>query len=244
MTPEITPALLAAIFAMAVLYSSVGHGGSSGYIAVMSLFALAPAFIKPTALALNILVASIGSVQFFRAGFFSFALFWPFAVLAAPLAFFGGAAELPPRAFKLIVGAVLLFAATRLVIPQRDAEETRLPPRAAAIASGGAIGVLAGLTGTGGGIFLTPLLLFFRWASLRTAAAVSAPFILVNSIAALAGNLTATREFPIGALALAGAAGAGGAIGSYLGSKRLPSSRIRQLLALVLVIAGLKLVFT
>jgi uncharacterized membrane protein YfcA len=244
MTPEITPALLAAIFAMAMLFSSVGHGGSSGYIAVMSLFALAPAFIKPTALALNILVASIGTLQFLRAGYFSFALFWPFALLAAPLAFFGGAAALPARAFKLIVGAVLLFAAARLVIAQRDAGETHLPPRPAAIASGGAISVLAGLTGTGGGIFLTPLLLFFRWANLRTAAAVSAPFILLNSVAGLAGNFAATREFPVGAFALAGVAGIGGAIGSYLGSKRLAPPLIRQLLALVLAIAGVKLLFT
>ena len=244
MDPEITPALLAAIFAMAVLYSSVGHGGSSGYIAVMSLFALAPEFIKPTALALNVLVASIGSVQFYRAGYFSWALFWPFALLAAPLAFFGGATALPARSFKLLVGAVLLFAAVRLVMAQRDADETHAPPRAAAIASGGAIGVLAGLTGTGGGIFLTPLLLFFRWANLRSAAAVSAPFILLNSVAGLAGNLSVTRDFPLGAFALAGAAGAGGAIGAYLGARRLAIPRIRQFLALVLAIAGAKLLFT
>jgi hypothetical protein len=244
MTPEITPALLAAIFAMAVLYSSVGHGGSSGYIAVMSLFALAPAFIKPTALALNILVASIGTLQFFRAGYFSFALFWPLALLAAPLAFFGGAATLPPRAFKGIVGVVLFLAAVRLVIPQRDVDEPHPPPRAAAIASGGAIGVLAGLTGTGGGIFLTPLLLFLRWANLRTAAAVSAPFILLNSVAGLAGSFAATREFPLGGLALAGVAGIGGAIGSYLGSKKLAPPLIRQLLALVIAIASVKLFFT
>ena len=244
MTPEITPALLAAIFAMAVLYSSVGHGGSSGYIAVMTLFALAPAFIKPTALALNILVASIGSVQFFRAGYFSWRLFWPFALLAAPLAFFGGFTALPTRSFKLLVGGVLLFAALRLVRAQRDAQETHPPPRAAAVASGGAIGVLAGLTGTGGGIFMTPLLLFFRWANLRSAAAVSAPFIVLVSIAGLAGNFAATREFPLAGLALAGVAGAGGAIGSTLGSRRLPPPLIGRLLALVLGIAGLKLLLT
>ncbi len=241
MTPEILPWLALAIFAMALLYSSVGHGGSSGYIAVMSLFALAPSFIKPTALALNILVASIGSVQFYRAGYFSWRLFWPFALLAAPLAFVGGFTALPPRTFKLLVGGVLLFAALRLVLAPHDADATREPPRLAALASGGAIGVLAGLTGTGGGIFMTPLLLFFGWANLRTAAAVSAPFIVLNSIAGLAGNLAATREFPLAGLGLAGVAGLGGAIGSYLGSHRLPPPIIRQLLAAVLAIAGLKM---
>jgi len=244
MPPEVTPSLLLAIFAMALLYSSVGHGGSSGYIAVMSLFALAPAFIKPTALTLNILVAGIGTVQFFRAGYFSWTLFWPFALLAAPLAFWGGFTTLPAHAFKLLIGGVLAFAALRLVIPELEAEQTHAPPRVAAIATGGAIGVLAGLTGTGGGIFLTPLLLAFRWSKLRTAAAVSAPFIVLVSLAGLAGSFAATRDLPSATFALAGVAGVGGAVGSHFGSRRLAPPLIRRLLAAVLAIASAKLLLT
>lgn len=243
MTPEQVPFIAAGVFAIALLYSSVGHAGASGYIAVMALFGCAPEVIKPTALALNILVACLASWQFRRAGHFSWPLFWPFAVLSVPLAFIGGAIVLPTAAFHGLVGAILLLSAARLVTRAPVERALTTPSRGTALAVGGGIGLLAGLTGTGGGIFLTPLLLFRHWAHARTAGAVSALFILVNSVAGLLGSLSATRTFPTPALALLAAAGAGGAAGSYLGSRRFPHRVIERVLALVLLIAGAKLVF-
>jgi uncharacterized membrane protein YfcA len=243
MPPEIVPALAACVLVVALLYSSVGHAGASGYLAVMALFGVAPEVMKPTALALNILVAAIGSWQFWRAGHFSWRLFWPFALLAVPLAFVGGAVALPARAFKLLVGVVLVASALRLVTKPREASALRPPALPVAIASGGALGLLAGLTGTGGGIFLTPLLLLARWARAKNAAAVSALFILANSSAGLLGNLSRGGALPRPALALLAAVAAGGAAGSYLGSRRLPVRAIERLLALVLVSAGAKLIW-
>lgn len=242
MTADQLPLLTAATLLVAFLYSSVGHAGASGYIAVMTLVGLAPEVIRPTALALNILVASIAAWQFRRAGHFSWRLFWPFAALAVPMAFVGGYVTLPTRVFQVLVGVVLLLSAARFMArPGRD-EKAGDPPRSAALAIGGGIGLLSGLTGTGGGIFLTPLLLFMEWAPVRTAGAVSALFILVNSTAGLLGNLSATKGFPVPALALLAAAGVGGTAGSYLGSSRLPPTAIKRLLAVVLVIAGAKLI--
>ena len=244
MTPEQLPFLTLGILVIAFLYSSVGHAGASGYIAVMSLFALAPAVIKPTALVLNILVASIGTWQFYRAGHFSWRLFWPFAVLAIPMAFVGGYVNLPTHAFKVLVGIVLLFSALRFLWRPSEDVVAREPSRPAAISIGAGMGLLAGLTGTGGGIFLTPLLLFMRWARTKNAAAVSALFILVNSVAGLLGNLSSTKRFPTFAIMLAVAAVVGGTAGSYFGSSRFPHTTIKRLLAVVLLIAGTKLIFT
>jgi hypothetical protein len=244
MTDGILPLLTLGVLVVALLYSSVGHAGASGYIAVMSLCGLAPATIKPLALVLNILVASIGAWQFWRAGHFSWRLFWPFALLSVPSAFVGGYLHLPGRAFRILVGVVLLFSAGRLFIrPPADAD-VHDPGRPAALGVGAALGLLAGLTGTGGGIFLTPLVIFMHWARTPTAAAVSAVFILVNSLAGLIGNVSATRELPALALPLAAAALGGGTVGSYLGSRRLPHTVIKRLLAVVLIIAGLKLILT
>jgi uncharacterized membrane protein YfcA len=241
---DVLLALTAGVFIVALLYSSVGHAGASGYIAVMSLLGLAPALIKPTALTLNILVASIGAFQFWRAGHFSWRLFWPFALLSAPFAFLGGYLNLPTQVFKLLVGAVLLYSAALLLARPPTESEPRSPSRAVSLGAGAGIGLLSGLTGTGGGIFLTPLLLFMHWARTRQAAAVSALFILVNSITGLAGNISSTRQFPSFALALAAAVVAGGAIGSWFGSRRFDPTVIKRLLAVVLLIAGAKLIFT
>jgi uncharacterized protein len=232
------------ILTIAILYSSVGHAGASGYIAVMSLFSLAPEVIKPTALVLNIVVASIGTWQFWRAGHFSWKLFWPFAVLSIPMAFLGGYVALPTRAFKIIVGVVLLFSAVRFLLPSPSAEEARDPPRPAAMATGAGLGLLAGLTGTGGGIFLTPLLLLMHWARTKAAAAVSALFILVNSVSGLLGSFSSTKNLPSFALLLALAVVIGGTLGSYLGSRRLQHQTIKRCLAFVLLIAGGKLILT
>lgn len=233
-----------AILVVAFLYASVGHAGASGYIAVMSLASLAPAVIKPSALVLNILVASIGTWQFWRAGHFSWRLFWPFALLSIPMAFVGGYINLPTHVFKVLVGIVLLLSAAHFFWNPHVDDVRAEPSRPVAIASGGVLGLFAGLTGTGGGIFLTPLLLILRWARTKTAAATSALFILVNSISGLLGNFSSTRQVPAFVLPLAIAAVAGGAAGSYFGSRRFSPAIIKRLLATVLVIAGLKLVLT
>ena len=244
MTPDQLLILAIGVLVVAFLYSSVGHAGASGYIAVMSLMSLAPDVIKPTALTLNILVASIGTWQFWRAGYFSWRLFWPFALLAVPMAFVGGYLNLPAQVFKVMVGIILLYSAVRFLMPAPVEREPKEPPRAVALASGGFIGLLAGLTGTGGGIFLTPLLLLAGWARVKSAAAVSALFILCNSIAGLLGNVGSTKQFPTFALVLAAAAAIGGSVGSYLGSRRFDPAVIKRLLAVVLVIAGSKLILT
>jgi uncharacterized membrane protein YfcA len=243
MSLEFVVFLSLAMFCIAFLYSSVGHAGASGYIAVMTLFSLAPAEIKPTALALNILVASVGSWQFWRAGHFSWRLFWPFAILSFPLAYVGGYLNLPTHIFKVLVGVVLLFSAIRFVMPQIAEAESHAPSRPVAIGVGAFLGLLSGLTGTGGGIFLTPILLLMRWATTKNAAAVSALFILLNSISGLLGNISATKSIPTFALPLGIAVVIGGAMGSYLGSNKLQPSTIKRLLAVVLTIAGFKLIF-
>ncbi|MFN0184570.1 MAG: sulfite exporter TauE/SafE family protein [Aquabacterium sp.] len=236
--------LSAGVFVIAVLYSSVGHAGASGYIAVMTLLGLAPEAIKPAALALNILVAAIAAWQFRRAGHFSWPLFWPFAVAAVPMAFLGGWWQLPAPLLKTLLGLVLLYSAARFFFHVSDERPAREPARMVSLAVGAAIGLLAGLTGTGGGIFLTPLILLMGWARAKTAAAVSALFILVNSVAGLAGNLASTQHLPAYLLALLLAAGIGGAIGSHMGSRHFPAPIVLRLLAAVLLVAGLKLLAT
>jgi uncharacterized membrane protein YfcA len=232
-----------AILAVAFLYSSVGHAGASGYIAVLALAGFAPDVIKPTALVLNILVAAIGSFQFWRAGHFRWSLFWPFALLAAPAAFLGGYLHLPTQVFKIAVGMILLFSALRFFLRPGDPVEATPPKLPLALATGAGLGLLSGLTGTGGGIFLTPLMLLCRWAKTKNVAATSALFILVNSSTGLAGFVSSGKSVPSLAWQLAVVAVVGGTIGSYFGSRRFPVRTIQLLLAAVLVIAGAKLVF-
>src|SRR5207245_8554782 len=144
---------------IAFLYSSVGHAGASGYIAVMTLWGIAPTTIRPSALVLNILVASIGAFQFWRAGHFSWKLFWPFALLSIPAAYLGGYLQPSASILRILIGVVLLFSAARLVFRRTDPPQAFPPSRPMAVSVGAGLGFLAGLTGTGGGIFLTPLLL-------------------------------------------------------------------------------------
>ena len=236
--------LLLAVGLIAFLYSSVGHAGASGYIAVMTLWGVAATTIRPTALVLNILVASISAFQFWRAGHFAWKLFWPFAVLSIPAAYLGGYLQPSASVLRILIGLVLLFSAVRLIFRRSDPPDVVPPPNPTAIGVGAAIGFLSGLTGTGGGIFLTPLLLFYHWAHIRQAAAVSALFILVNSISGLTGYFTANQSIPWLGVLLAPAAAIGGVLGSHLGSRHFPIRTISILLATVLVIAGLKLLFT
>ncbi len=236
--------LFLAVGVIAFLYSSVGHAGASGYIAVMALWGLAPTVIRPTALILNILVASIGAFQFWKAGYFSWKLFWPFALLSVPSAYLGGYLQVPAAILKILIGVVLIFSAVRLILRRGDPPEANPPAHPVAFGVGGVIGFLSGLTGTGGGIFLTPTLLFFHWAKIRQAAAVSALFILVNSISGLVGYFSAKHFVPALGFTLAPAVIICGALGSYFGSRRFPVRTISLLLATVLIIAGVKLIFT
>jgi uncharacterized membrane protein YfcA len=245
--------LSVAIFAMAILYSSVGHAGASGYIAAMALVtAMAQEDMKAVALTLNIFVATIASWRFVQAGHFDWRTFWPFAVCAVPMAFVGGLWVLPPIVFKPLIGAVLLFAAVMLalrVFMERRATHTtprepHPPPLAASLTFGGVLGLLAGLTGTGGGIFLSPLLLLTNWASPQRTAAVSIVFVLVNSIAGLGGVVADSPSLPSALPFYIIAALAGGLIGSGLGARKLPGNGIRLLLSVVLLIASAKMFIT
>jgi len=231
----------AAVALIAWLYSSVGHAGASGYIALMTLAGFAPERIKPLALLLNILVASIASIQFYRAGHFSWKLFWPIALLASPMAFLGGYWSLPLDWFKALLGLVLAGSALWLLFPIRVDEPTAEPTKPVAIAAGAGLGLLSGLTGTGGGIYLSPLLLWMGWAKTKTASAVSAVFILVNSVSGLAGLASSGRSMPAGWHWLAIFVIIGGSIGATLGSFKLPVRWARILLSIVMCIAAAKL---
>ncbi len=228
----------------AALYASVGHAGASGYLAVMALFGVAPAVMRPTALTLNILVALIATVKFYRAGCFSWSLFWPFAISSVPAAFLGGRLVLPYHAYRAVVGALLLYAAWRMFRSARSRQPEQAPsppPIWVALLAGFGIGLLSGLTGVGGGIFLSPLLLMMGWARMRESSGVAALFILVNSAGALLGVVSTVSTLPSGILVWAPAAVVGGWIGAEYGSRRLAPPILRQLLSLVLVVAGMKL---
>lgn len=230
----------------ALLYASVGHAGASGYLAAMALFGLAPGAMKPSALVLNLIVATVGSIRYARAGHFSWGLFWPFAALSIPAAYLGGRQQLPITAYKILLGAVLLFAAWRMAFPgiKSQTEQPALRPLhpALALAIGAGLGFLSGLTGVGGGIFLSPVLLLLGWATVRQTAGVSVVFILVNSAAGLLGHLQSLQNIPREITYWAPAALLGGLVGAELGSRRLAPPTMRRLLAVVLVIAGVKLI--
>lgn len=240
-----TPWLLLLLALVACLYAAVGHAGASGYIAVLALAGLPAAQIKPLALLLNTVVAAQGSWQFWRAGHLRWRLFWPLLLAGLPAAFLGGWLDLPTPWFQRLVALVLLASAVRLVQQPRDPELLTRPPLVLLVLSGAGLGLLAGLTGTGGGVFLTPLLLYCGWASTRQAAAVSSLFILGNSLSGLAGLLLARQA---AAVALPPQLGwmllvvlLAGALGSRLGSRHWPVAWIRRCLALVLLLAALKL---
>ena len=248
MIPQQEAVVLGALFfAASILYSSVGHGGASGYLAAMGLFGVAPAIMRPTALVMNIAVASISLYKFSRASGFHWRLFWPFAVTAVPMAFVGGRIQLPILWFGVLVGCVLLFSAVRLFIETlTTGGKARTikgpPPIAFALALGAAIGLLSGLTGVGGGIFLSPLLVLTGWATVRDSAAPTAAFVLVNSISGLLGLLSRQPTLPDALPYWVAAVIVGGLIGATYGSRRLGNNAMRQALAAVLVIAGAKMI--
>jgi uncharacterized membrane protein YfcA len=231
------------MFLGAALYTSVGHAGASAYIALMALFGIAPAVMRPTALALNILVSAFTSFRFVNAGLFRWRTLWPFLIGAMPFAFLGGSVQLPGAYYRPLVGAVLIFSGARLLWPRelKSNVDPRDPPIWAGILCGMAIGFLSGLTGTGGGIFLSPLLLFLGWSDTRTASGVAAVFILSNSIAGLLGNVTIVRSLPADLWIYAIGAGSGAIVGTMFGIQWRPPM-ILKALGCVLIIAGLKLI--
>jgi uncharacterized protein len=227
-------------------YASVGHGGASAYLAAMALAGVAPQEMRPIALMLNVLVSSLATWKFYRAGHFRWRLLWPFAVVSIPFAYAGGAITLPGQAYKVLVGGVLLYAAWQLWRSARAGDELRAvrePPLPWAMLIGAAMGMLAGLTGVGGGIFLSPLLLMLGWAGTKQTSAVAAPFILVNSLAGLAAIVVARgAALPDYAWLLVPAVLVGGWLGAEYGSRRFANPVVRRVLAVVLALAGAKMI--
>lgn len=227
---------------MAFLYASVGHGGASGYLAVMALFAIAPPVMKQTALLLNLGVSLMSFIAFYRQGYFNWTLFWPFALGSIPAAFLGARIPLTDSNYKQILGACLFLAVTRMVITLKEAEPRKLNLGMGVLA-GAAIGILSGMIGIGGGIILSPLVLLFRWASLKEAAAVSALFIFVNSVSGLAGLKTWIPLDQSQMLYWLVASLVGGFLGARWGAGIASNVKVKWILALVLVIASFKLWF-
>ena len=236
--------LAALFFAAALLYASVGHAGASAYLAAMALVGLAPEVMRPTALVLNLFVASVVVVRFARAGHLPWRQLVPLVIGSVPAAFVGGVIDLPGELYRPLVAIVLLVGAWRLATARTgDADGGTGVPFAAGVAAGATIGLLAGLTGTGGGIFLTPLLVLAAWTGTREAAGLSGAFILANSVSGLAGLLTGGVALPTALPLWIGAVFAGGLIGSWLGAARFSILGLRRVLAVVLVLAAAKLVF-
>ena len=227
---------------MAFLYASVGHGGASGYLAVMALFAIAPPVMKQTALLLNLGVSLMSFIAFYRQGYFKWTLFWPFALGSIPAAFLGARIPLTDSTYKQILGACLFLAVIRMVVSLKEGSRKSLPA-VIGIFTGAAIGLLSGMIGIGGGIILSPLLLLFRWASLKEAAAVSALFIFVNSVSGLAGLKTWIPIDQSQMIYWLAASLVGGFLGARWGAAIASNVKVKWILALVLIIASLKLWF-
>ncbi|HSR00462.1 MAG TPA: sulfite exporter TauE/SafE family protein [Sphingomicrobium sp.] len=242
-----TVAALVILFALgAALYSSVGHGGASAYIAAMALFSVAPETMKPTALALNLLVAGFGAWRYWSRGLTNWKLLLAFAAAATPAAFIGGEIHLPAIYYKPLVGILLWLAAARLLWQPSMLVERKVhaPPLWITIPAGAVLGLLAGLTGTGGGIFLSPVIILMAWEEPRRTSGVVSAFIFLNSAAGLAGNAASVGHLPHELPVFLAAVGAGALLGTWLGVERLPRAWLLRALGLVLLVAGAKLLFT
>ena len=237
-----TLTLVILICLVALVYASVGHGGASGYLATMSLLAYTPTAMASSALLLNLLVASTACLTFWRAGHGSFQLLWPFIVGSVPGALIGGWLPVSARTYGWLLAAALLVAAGRLCLPSIRQVELLVRPRLfSAVSVGVGIGLLSGVVGVGGGIFLSPLMMLLRWADPKQTAAASAGFIVANSAAGLTGRFMAGRLVMGSLVPLVVAAFAGGVVGSRLGANHFSGVWLRRLLAVVLVVAAGKL---
>jgi uncharacterized membrane protein YfcA len=242
--------LLPAFFLIAGLYTSVGHAGASGYLAVMALLAIAPETMRPTALALNILVAAFTFYRFAGAGYFSWRALWPFLLGSVPLAALGGSLKLSTGIYYVFAGIALALSSVVLAWrawgrpPAENPADKAIVPILPAIAFGGVIGLLSGLAGTGGGIFLSPVVLLAGWAGPRHTGGITAPFILANSAIALAAGTATWASLPAELPWLALTVLAGAIAGTWLGLRRLSTRWLLALMSLVLAIASFKLFLT
>jgi len=230
-----------AICLVAFLYSSVGHGGASGYLGLMAIFGIEVALMKPSALILNLFVSSIAFISFYRAGHFRLRLLLPFVVTSIPLAFLGASLEVSPELYKKILGVCLFLAALRLVIRTGDDGEQKKLSIPIALAAGAVIGFFSGMVGIGGGIILSPLLLLTRWGRMKETAAAAAAFIFLNSLAGLSGHLSAGMEVSPKIALWIIAVMVGGLLGSWTGGFRLSALQLKYLVTTVLLIASIKL---
>lgn len=229
----------------AFLYSSVGHGGASGYLALMAIFGYTQEVMRPSALVLNVLVSGIAFWYFYQRKYFSWSLFWPFALASIPAAYLGGLIEADVMVYKRLLGIMLVVAVVRIFIRVLRPDEVVVRvPLLPALASGAAIGLMSGLIGIGGGIILSPLILWLGWGGMKQTAAVSALFILVNSMAGLAGlwqsGFTLDERLPW----MVGFVLAGGLVGGWLGASFIDPGRLKWFLAAVLLVAAAKLLLT
>lgn len=240
--PPMAIGLLGLIGIAALLYASVGHGGASGYLAAMALFGLEPALMKPAALTMNIFVTVLVLARLAPRGHFNRRLFLPLVIASTPMAYLGGAFPVDDALYKYILGLALLLAFLRLVWRSEDREPESTPKPWITAPIGAVLGFVSGMTGVGGGIFLSPLLLFFLWTNMRGSAAIAAAFILCNSVAGLAGYVTVTDTLPPGIPLFVGVAVLGALVGSELGARRVASASLRKVLGVVLAIAGVKMI--
>jgi len=232
------------LFMVAFLYSSVGHGGASGYLALMAFFSFSPEMMRPTALILNLFVSLTAFIQYYRNGHFRWKLFWPFAIASIPAAFVGGLIIMDAAWYKKILGMLLLFPVVRLGGIKFNSENTdKEQTLFASLLIGAIIGLFSGMIGIGGGIILSPVILLLHWANMKQTAAVSALFIFVNSLAGLAGIFTTGFEYKPEIVWMIVIAFSGGLAGSYLGAKKLNHLFLKILLAVVLLMASVKLLF-
>ena len=232
------------IFLVAGLYASVGHGGASGYLALMTLLSMPIATIKPVALMLNIAVSLIAFIQFYRSGFFNKKLFIPLAIASVPAAYAGGLLSIDPHLYKQLLGGLLFISAIRLAMPlKKEVIVVQHFNIVLVVMIGASIGFLSGMIGIGGGIILSPLLILVRYSDVKTTSGISALFIFVNSIAGLLGQMNQGIEFSSSMSVMIAVAIAGGLIGSYIGARQLNISMLKKVLAGVLFIASLKLIF-
>lgn len=233
------------VFIVAVLYSSVGHGGASGYLALFALFGIAVPAVAPIALVLNILVASTSFLRYRANGFFSSTMLLPFIVLSIPAAFIGGALHISQRVFTLLLGIALMLSAMRIVVLREGELKTFEPDQSTlwkwGLPIGALLGLISGMTGIGGGVFLSPILLLARWTDVKRSAALASAFIVLNSISGLTGQLTRVSLNLAILLPLIIIVVAGGALGSYAGAARLRPRWLQIILSVVLLIAGAKL---
>lgn len=232
------------VFLMAILYSSVGHGGASGYLAIMAIFSFSPEFMRPSALVLNIFVSSISFYSYYRNKHFRLKLLLPFIITSVPFAFLGGSISVNPKIYKIILGIFLIIAIARIIYrPKNKNDEIRNINKLAAYGIGIFLGFFSGLIGIGGGIILSPIIILLKWGTIKETAAVSAAFILVNSISGLIGQFSQGVQLApeIGYMLIA--AILGGLIGSYMGSYKITDKALKYALSVVLIFASFKLLF-